>query len=67
MNYAKLLGRIKEFGYTQKSFAERIGANESHFCRKLQSEYPFTQREIQRICNVLNIQPIEIGDYFFHQ
>lgn len=64
-NYSKLLGRIKEHGFTQKSVASAIGVNESHFCRKLSGEFMFKQSEIEAICNLLRISEAEIGNYFF--
>ena len=65
MNYAKLLGRTKELGLTQKALAEEIGVSESHFCRKLAGEFAFKQSEIRSICEVLRIEAGEIGAYFF--
>lgn len=65
MDYSKLVGRIKEFGYTQKRLAESIGISEGQFCQKLSSRYPFKQTEIQKICELLNIEAEDIGVYFF--
>ena len=65
MDYSKLKGRIKEFGFTQKSLAERIGTSEGQFCQKLTGKYPFKQNEIDRICDALKIDACEIGVYFF--
>lgn len=65
IDYSKLLGRIKEKGYTQKSISEMISLSESHFCRKLSGEFSFRQSEIHRICEILDIPAQEIGDYFF--
>lgn len=65
MDYRKLLGRIKEKGYTQKELAERIGLSESHLCQKLLGRYAFKQSEMRDICNVLDISGTEIGAYFF--
>lgn len=67
MDYSKLSGRIKEFGYTQKSFATAIGISEGQFCLKLASKYPFKQTEIRKICEVLRIDAAEIGAFFFTQ
>lgn len=67
MDYSKLLGRIKEYGYTQKSLAESVHISESHFCQKISGNYPFKQTDIQRICEVLHIPCSEIGAYFFVQ
>lgn len=65
MDYSRLLGRMVEHGYTQKSLAEAIGVSESHFCQKLGGKFPFKQSEMQRICDVLSIPPAEIGCFFF--
>lgn len=65
MDYSKLRGRIKERGHTQKSLAEVIGVSEGQFCQKLTGRYPFTQREIDKICDELGISVNEIGVFFF--
>ena len=65
MNYRKLLGRIKECGYTQGSLAAAIGVNASHFSGKVNGNFPFRQEEIFRICTVLEIPRDEVGVYFF--
>lgn len=65
LDYSKLLGRIKEKGYTQKGISELISVSESHFCRKLSGEFSFRQSEIQSVCEILDIPAQEIGEYFF--
>lgn len=64
-DYSKLLGRIKEFGYTQETLAREIGINESSMSLKLNNNAFFKQVEIRRICEVLEIADDEIGLYFF--
>ena len=64
-NYAKLLGRIKERGYTQAKIAEKIGRNEGSVSAKLNGKSVFTTREIDAICEALDIPNNEIADYFF--
>lgn len=64
-NYAKLLGRIKECGYTQKTLAEKIGINQGTMSEKLNNKFAFTVTEMDAIRKVLNITKKEIGDYFF--
>ena len=65
MNYRKLLGRIKELGYTQKTLAPLVGISEGQLSQKLQCAYAFKQTEIQRMCEYLDIPPNSIGEYFF--
>jgi transcriptional regulator with XRE-family HTH domain len=63
--YPKLLGRIKECGLTQERLADAIGKNKGTLSTKLNGRYPFTAKEIDDICRVLNIPNSEIGSYFF--
>lgn len=67
LDYSKLLGRIKEFGYTQGRLAKHIGIGGSSMCLKLNNKAFFTQPEIKKICKVLRIPNEEIGVYFFTQ
>lgn len=64
-NYAKLLGRIKEYGLTQKVLAKKIGCSSTTISEKLNNKYAFTMKEIDAICNTLDIPKSEIGIYFF--
>jgi DNA-binding Xre family transcriptional regulator len=64
-NHSKLLGRIKEYGYTQKSLAEAVGMNNGTMNQKLNNGYFFTSAEIDAICRKLDISPCDIGVYFF--
>lgn len=64
-NFSKLLGRIKECGYTQESLAEAIGKDKSTLSLKLNNKGEFKAGEIDDICRVLDISNDEIGSYFF--
>lgn len=64
-DYSKLLGRIKECGFTQESLAKRIGIAESSLCLKLNNKANFRHGEIFLICEALRITASEIGVYFF--
>lgn len=64
-DFSKLLGRIKEYGYTQESLAKAIGKNKSTLCFKLNNKGEFKAAEIDAICKVLDISNDEIGSYFF--
>lgn len=64
-DYSKLLGRIKECGFTQESLAKYIGIAESSLCLKLNNKSNFKHGEIFRICDALRIAISEIGVYFF--
>lgn len=64
-NYSKLLGRIKECGYTQETLSNKISCSEATLSLKLNSRSFFEQRLMLEICDVLNIRMDEIGAYFF--
>lgn len=64
-NYSKLLGRIKECGFTQEQLAKAIGINKSTLSAKLNGQYSFSAKEIDSICRELDISNDEIGAYFF--
>lgn len=64
-DYSKLLGRIKEYGYTQETLAKEIGITESSMSLKLNNKAPFKQIEIRLACKILEITDEEIGVYFF--
>lgn len=64
-NYSKLLGRMRECGFTQEQLAKAIGINKATLSTKLNNRFSFTQEEIIAICKLLNIPICEIGDYFY--
>ena len=64
-NYSKLLGRIREFGFTQKEVATRIGILPTTLSLKLNNKARFTAVEIDAICKLLDIGTEDIGAYFF--
>ena len=66
MDYTLLRGRIRDHGLTQKDLAEKIGISEGQFCQKMAGTFMFRQDEINRICTLLEIQPAEIGSFFFN-
>lgn len=64
-DYAKLIGRIKEYGFTQERLAAEISVSVSTLSFKLNNKAFFTQKEIRKICDLLKIERAEIGTYFF--
>ena len=64
-NYSKLLGRMRELGYTQEKLARAIGLNESTLNAKLNNKGYFNNNLIDKICEVLDISKTEIGSYFY--
>ena len=64
-DYSKLLGRMRERGFTQETLAKAIGINESTLNSKLKNRTFFNARDIDRISEVLDIPNSEIGTYFY--
>ena len=64
-NYSKLKGRIIEKCGTQKAFAELLGINVSTLTSKLLGYTYFTQDEIMKSIEILDIAPSEVFLYFF--
>lgn len=64
-NYSKLLGRMKECGFTQEQLAKAIGINKATLSAKLNNRFSFSQEEILAICKLLSIAVSDIGEYFY--
>ena len=64
-DYSKLLGRLKEKGLTQDKFAELLGMSGTTLSKKLNGKSEWTQAEINKACEILEINPEEIPVYFF--
>ena len=64
-NYAKLLGRIRECGFTQATLAKAIGINKGTLSAKLNNQNYFLASEMVAICKILNIALKDISLYFF--
>ena len=64
-DYGKLLGRIREKGYTQDQLAKLVGMNPGTMSQKLNNKAYFKQTEIADICAVLEIPDCELRAYFF--
>ena len=65
LNHDKLKGKIKEVLGTQGKLAEELELDETTISNKLNSNTYFTQKEIIKICSILNISHEKIGEYFF--
>ena len=64
-DFSKLLGRIKEHGYTQERLAREIGLTKSTLSLKLNNKAYFTLPEMAKIQIILCIESMDIGAYFF--
>lgn len=63
-SYAKLRGRMSEYGYTNKALAEAIGMKASCFGNKLVCRSSWTLAETYAILEKLDIPISEIATYF---
>ena len=64
-DYRKLSGRITEKGFTQKGFAEELDMAPSTLSLKLNNKFPFSQQEISKALDILEIARGDVGIYFF--
>lgn len=65
-DYSKLLGRMKEKGYTQEKLALEAGISAATMNLKLGNKRDFKQDEIGAICKILDIAFVDIPAYFFY-
>lgn len=56
MNRNKLLGKMAEAGYTQRSLAMAVGMSENSMGSKINGKRPFNTNEILAICKLLEIK-----------
>lgn len=63
--YSKLKGRTVEMGKTDKDVANVAYMSPSTYSQKLNGKSFFTQDQICRICQFLEIEPLDIPAYFF--
>lgn len=64
-DYSKLLGRIREYGYTQKTLAIAVKMSVSQLNQCLKNKSNFKHKKILAICELLDITLSEIGPFFY--
>lgn len=64
-DYSKLNGRIAEVCGTQAIFAQQIGLSEKSVSDKINNKVGWTQKQIEKCCEVLSLSENDILDYFF--
>lgn len=64
-NYNKLRGRIVEKYGTQDKFAEAVGMTRQGVSMKMRGKTSFSQVDIQKWCDLLDIKTDQIAEYFF--
>lgn len=64
-DYSKLRGRIKEKFETQEAFAKALGMSRATLSLKLNDVSEFSQFEMFRSLDLLDVTVSEIDSYFF--
>lgn len=64
-NHSRLLGRIKEMGFTQEQLAEAMGISAFTVSKKINNKSSFDASEMIAIGKALCIPVDEFGEYFF--
>ena len=63
-DYSKLRGRIKEKMGSESRFADKIGISSVSLSARLNNRIGFSNEEISKTCEVLEISIDEVGTYF---
>lgn len=66
-DYSKLRGRIREICTTESAFASLLGLSTVSLSAKLNNRVGFSEAEILRSCEILEICRDEIALYFFNR
>lgn len=64
-DYSRLLGRMREKGYTQEKLAKALGISETSLNHRLNNKQNFRQDEIVAASDILMIPRRNLEDYFF--
>lgn len=64
-DYLKLRARIVEKDTSVAKIAEQMGISRQAFYERLNNNVPFKDYEIIELCNLLEIDPKLLDEYFF--
>lgn len=64
-DYSKLKGRIRESFPNQSEFAKQLELSEASLSYKLNNKKAFSQNQIQKAIEILNLTAQETKEYFF--
>lgn len=65
-DYSKVRGKIREKFNTQDEFASAMGFSKTTLSYKLNNKVEWTQKEIEKAAELLEIEKAEIPLYFFN-
>lgn len=63
-NYSKLRGKIMEYYPSCKAFAKELGISKVSLSHKMNNKVPFTQEEMLKAKQLLNLSNLD--EYFFN-
>ena len=63
-DYSKLRGKIIEVFGNQEKFSEAIGLSDRSVNHRMQNNRDWTQSDIEKVCEVLNIDREDVHLYF---
>lgn len=66
VTYPKLRGKMAEEGVSQIMIAEVLGISQQAMTSKMNNRISFSQKDMVKICKILNIPIEEVGRYFFY-
>lgn len=66
LTYPKLRGIMAEHGISQSNMAERLGISQQAMTKKMNNKTAFSQKDMVRICEILDIPIADVGLYFFY-
>ena len=64
-DYRKLRGKIREVVGTEGEFAKMINRSQNYLTNVFNGKSYFSQKDIDVSAELLGIEPVEIGPYFF--
>lgn len=65
INTLKVKARMVEFGKTQKDIGEALGIAAATVSQKINNVRPMDLSEAEKLCEILQINPDQFGEYFF--
>lgn len=63
--HMRLRGKIRERGLTQEQVAEKLGISAGSLSFKLSGKTEFKRHEVEKLREILEIDPEEVWSYFF--
>ncbi len=65
INTLKVKAKMVEYGKTQKDIGEALGIATATVSQKINNVRPMDLAEAEKLCEILQINPDQFGEYFF--